>query len=371
MHQDESLIELIYEGPIEQDPWASFLHACRLRLHSNSALLMFRTPQDRGEVTDIADSDWHTHAMGQVYYRQYAALNPLDYEHMEAGRTYGFDDFVNEDEFRHSVYYLEHCHPLGIDHALVLFIGEAQGLRAWLNFSRSDSGGAYRPEETAQLLTLAPHLHRALRIYSSLERQRLESLAYRRTGDSLNLATLLMDEHGRIGSMNDSARQLIDSHPSLALRDGRLAWARPDDQRQFDNRLQSLLKDGSAQDYGALAVGVGSPRPLSVLMRRMPRQGADMRHTGAAVVVYLKERGQAAASPKTEIVSTLFGLTPTESRLAVMLADGCSLQEIATALGITEQTARTYSKRIFSKTGASRQSDLVRLVLTSLANLSL
>lgn len=366
-----ALLDLIYEGPIEQDPWSSFLHACRLKLHSNSALLMFHTPQDRGEFTDIADSDWHTHAMGQLYYRQYAALNPLDYERMKTGRTYSFDDFVNEDEFRLGDYYREYCHPLGIDHALVLFIGEAQGLRAWLNLSRSNSGGSYRPEETGQLLALAPHLHRALRIYSSLERQRLESMAYRRTGDSLNLATLLMNEGGCIGSMNDSARQLIEGHPSLTLREGRLLLTRAEDQRQFDSGLQALLMEKPEQDYGTLMVGAGGPRPLSFLMRRMPRRGVDMRHTEAAAIIYLKERGQAAASPKTEIVSTLFGLTPTESRLTVMLADGCSLQQIAVELGITEQTARTYSKRIFSKTGASRQSDLVRLVLTSLANMAI
>lgn len=65
----------------------------------------------------------------------------------------------------------------------------------------------------------------------------------------------------------------------------------------------------------------------------------------------------------------MFGLTPTEARLAVLLAEGASLQNVAEQLEITEQTARTYCKRIFGKTGTSRQADLVRLVITSVASL--
>lgn len=371
MSQNESLIELIYEGPIEQDPWSSFLHACRISLKSRSALLMFRPPTAMGEHTDIVDSEWHTHAMRRIYYRRYAALNPLDYERMVTGRAYGFGDFVAVDEFRGSPYYLEHCRPLGIEHALVLFIGEARGLRAWLNVARGESDGEYGAEEAADLVALGPHLHRALRIYSALERHRLESLAYRRTGDSLNLATLLLDESGQVGSMNDSASELVQRQRELAVKEGRLAFARAKDQRQFEACLQSLLQGDAGTDFSALVVGAGGRGALNILMRRMPRLGADMRHTEAAVAVYLQEPGRAAASAKTEVVATLFGLTPTESRLAVMLADGISLQWIATELGITEQTARTYSKRVFAKTGTSRQAELVRLVLTSLANLAI
>ena len=42
----------------------------------------------------------------------------------------------------------------------------------------------------------------------------------------------------------------------------------------------------------------------------------------------------------------------------------------AEAFGLTEHTDRTYSKQIFAKTGARRQADLVRLILTSVATLA-
>lgn len=370
MPPNEALIELIYEGPIERDPWSSFLHECRLSLRSGSALLMFRTPSDGGEFTDIADADWRTHAMQHIYYRQYATLNPLDYEAMKTGRTYGYEDFVDAAKFRDGSYFQHFCHPQGLDYALVLYLGEADGLRAWLNLSRSDEIGPYSADESAQLLALSPHLHRALRIYSALERRRQESLAYRRTGDSLHLATLLLDEHGHITSMNESAETLLKQHPGMSVKEQRLHLPRSDDQRTLNARLQEILGSTATAEYVALLIGAPGPRPLSLLIRRMPRTGPDLRHSGGAAIVYLKDQTQHTASAKTELVAALFGLTPTESRVAVMLAEGESLQQIAAHLGIAELTARTYCKRIFSKTGVSRQADLVRLILTSLATLA-
>jgi DNA-binding CsgD family transcriptional regulator len=69
-------------------------------------------------------------------------------------------------------------------------------------------------------------------------------------------------------------------------------------------------------------------------------------------------------------VAQHFGLTQVEARLAVMLTDGLALDEIAIHLGVTRTSARTYCKRVLAKTGASRQAELVRLVLTSLARLA-
>jgi DNA-binding CsgD family transcriptional regulator len=70
------------------------------------------------------------------------------------------------------------------------------------------------------------------------------------------------------------------------------------------------------------------------------------------------------------LIARLFGLTSAEARLAALLADGMSLAEAAAALAISEGSARTYSKRIFAKTGVSRQAELVRLVLKSVAALA-
>jgi DNA-binding CsgD family transcriptional regulator len=61
----------------------------------------------------------------------------------------------------------------------------------------------------------------------------------------------------------------------------------------------------------------------------------------------------------------LFGCTPSEARLAELLAQGFGLRHAAQQMNITYGTARVYLKIVFDKTGARTQAQLVARLLGS------
>jgi len=61
-------------------------------------------------------------------------------------------------------------------------------------------------------------------------------------------------------------------------------------------------------------------------------------------------------------VARIYGLTPAETRVLQHLMAGASLAEAATALGVSETTAKTHRDHIFLKTGVSRRTDLFALI---------
>ena len=61
----------------------------------------------------------------------------------------------------------------------------------------------------------------------------------------------------------------------------------------------------------------------------------------------------------------LFDMTPTEARLASLLAAGEKLEDAARRMAITAGTARVHVKNIFRKTNVGRQGDLIRLLRNS------
>ena len=69
-------------------------------------------------------------------------------------------------------------------------------------------------------------------------------------------------------------------------------------------------------------------------------------------------------------LAALFGLARREAELAVGLADGLSLSEAGEALGLTIETTRNYSKRLYAKLGVRGQAEVVRLVGESAAALA-
>jgi DNA-binding CsgD family transcriptional regulator len=66
-----------------------------------------------------------------------------------------------------------------------------------------------------------------------------------------------------------------------------------------------------------------------------------------------------------ELLQSTYDLTASETRICAMLANGESVESVSEKLGISPNTARTHIKRIFSKTGAARQSELVKLMMNT------
>ena len=66
-----------------------------------------------------------------------------------------------------------------------------------------------------------------------------------------------------------------------------------------------------------------------------------------------------------EAFARLYRLTGGEVRVLLVLAQGLGAKEAADMLGVGEPTVRTHLQRIFSKTGTSRQTNLLRLLQSS------
>ena len=62
------------------------------------------------------------------------------------------------------------------------------------------------------------------------------------------------------------------------------------------------------------------------------------------------------------LLAALFGLTPAEQRVAVLLAQGRDAAEIAALLQVQANTARSHIKQLLAKSGTRRQAEFVARV---------
>ena len=69
-------------------------------------------------------------------------------------------------------------------------------------------------------------------------------------------------------------------------------------------------------------------------------------------------------------LSALHALPPREAELALKLSEGLSIAEAAQAMGLTVETARNYSKRIYAKLGVRGKAELVRRILEGTAHMT-
>ncbi len=66
-----------------------------------------------------------------------------------------------------------------------------------------------------------------------------------------------------------------------------------------------------------------------------------------------------------------YGLTQSEAEIAHALVLGGTLDEVAVTRGISRNTAKSHLHSIFAKTSTNRQSELVSLLLRSVAGINL
>jgi DNA-binding CsgD family transcriptional regulator/PAS domain-containing protein len=115
----------------------------------------------------------------------------------------------------------------------------------------------------------------------------------------------------------------------------------------------------------ALQRGDGAPLMLSV----MPTNRAPTEPSDAAAIVFVLD-------PEIDIdgliqpLCALYRLTAVESELLKLMVKGTTIAVASEILRLKEQTARGYLKQIFVKTGTNRQSELMRLMLSSMIRTS-
>jgi len=130
-----------------------------------------------------------------------------------------------------------------------------------------------------------------------------------------------------------------------------------------------IRADGNQEDFiEVLRVDTQGGEKAGILIRAIPPH-RYLGASGPALAVYVSNAGARQMAQEC-FVAELFGLSPAEATVATLMANGLSLAAIAARQGVSEQTIRSSSKRIYLKTGVARQPELVRLIHTSVALLA-
>ena len=156
-----------------------------------------------------------------------------------------------------------------------------------------------------------------------------------------------------------------DTAKGCRMKRGCLQARAPDDQARLARLVAEALPTSSAVPVsGSMLLGLaaGVP-PLVVHVKPVgvpsPDYGA---RPVAALVLLVEPGGHLRLDP--DVVTRTLGLTPAEGQVAVWLADGKSVRDIALTTGLTEGAIYWHLKQIYKKLPISRQMDLVRLVLS-------
>lgn len=266
-------------------------------------------------------------------------------------------DVLTQEEIDREPLYQEFLIPKGFGFGIATGIFAPSGDNIILHSEYAFSHGPATIDVIARLDGLRPHLARAALLSSRLGLERARAMA-----DALAMLCLpgaVLRGRGKVYAANALFAALMpdvieDRHDRVKFKDVNV-------DRLFAEALARLPFAASLSAVNSIAVAAAEGWP-PMIVHLLPIRGAahDVFSQGTALLVVTPI--DRAAVPTAEMLQGLFDLTPAESRLARLVGQAQTPREAALGLGITEETARTTLKRIFSKTGTRRQAELVRLL---------
>jgi DNA-binding CsgD family transcriptional regulator/AraC-like DNA-binding protein len=192
----------------------------------------------------------------------------------------------------------------------------------------------------------------------------IKSKALEATLDALTAGVYLADRHGRIIYMNRAAAGQVETGHVVRIQDNRLAPVDDDAHAAMRKGLKQAMADGAATKSVTLALPSddGSSLVATILPLSQKLGSCD---AFAAIAAIFVQDPSSVPSLRGKSFANLHGLTDAELRVLLAMAPGLSVKEAAELLGISETTAKTHLQHIHTKTGTSKQTELMHLFMTS------
>jgi DNA-binding CsgD family transcriptional regulator/PAS domain-containing protein len=261
-----------------------------------------------------------------------------------------------------SPYYQECLKPQGIVDIAQYFLMVTRTRIAGYGFARNERQGAVTEREIEIGCLLLPHIRRAVMISDVLDVRTIEKTRMEETLEALHCGVILTNGRGQILHANASGEELLRDGNIIKSTAGTLRAVADRPAMELREAISTAASDEAAIGKTGLAVPLNEYGRLPLFAHVLPLGGSELRtrlQPEAVAAIFIA--GDPDEQNAAKLIATTFGLTPAETRLLAGLLGGQTLTDTAISLGITLQTAKTHLKNIFSKTGATRQGDLLQL----------
>jgi DNA-binding CsgD family transcriptional regulator len=387
--EDEVLLTL-YEGQLDPypRPFKLFLEALKARLGLLTAGIDIGIGANDIEpvpITYYPVSDARASRLFKDYQKHWRVY-PRKLG-VKAGDVYTLDQIISAKEFAHNAYARSVMTPLGVKNELVAAVSGPDEVVCLLRLGVG-AGVSFTDHHFAFIKQLRRHLETALQMHMLIRRPASIINMLTTMADTLEIGFFILSGQRKTLQCNEVARQIARRGNNFSLIDGKVFCMRNETYNKllsdfFESALLWRYRDFQRSMAGNPSARAISDEIPSALFRI---DGADGNHvdflaqpvrtfvpyrneTSPHLIVYIVDSSRHIAASE-KLVMQLHGLTRTEARLAMLLANGCSIMDAATSLGLTEGSARTYSKRIYAKTGVKRQAELVQRLHQSVVSLA-
>jgi DNA-binding CsgD family transcriptional regulator len=302
----------------------------------------------------------------QMYAETHSKFDPVSTLPLfDLEQIVSFPELVPYDEFRRQRFFQEWMRPQGLVDAASSVLEKSASSCSFITIIRSEASGIVDDEMHRRMALVVPHVRRAVLIGKTIDLKQVEAATFADMLDGLSAGLFLIDADGCIVHANAAGQGMLAAGDFLRAVRGRLETRDKQAGKVLHDSFAAADNGDAGIDVKAIALPLTAHDGERYVAHVLPltsgtRRSAGKAYAATAAMFVCKATMESPSAP--EVIGRTYSLTPTELRVLLAIVDVGGIPEVATALGVADSTIKTHVGRLFEKTGAGRQADLVKLV---------
>jgi DNA-binding CsgD family transcriptional regulator len=363
------VVEAIYDCALDPNGWPNAISLLSELLQSERlALAVHNQVTHRDEIACQLgiENDDYWRQLEETYSRMNPLFVPMLMQPVGAVATRSM--VIDDDEMFESKYYQEWVKPQKLLDVIGVKVLHSEQRQGFLTADRFEWQARYGEREVRLLTLLSPHICRAVAISDVLNLQTIRSEALEAALNALNSAVYLTDRHARVVFMNSVAERQVKTSNALRINNNRLTAVNREARAALATAIDGASVDEVETSASGFTLALPEEEQAGLVATILPLSRGERRNIcgafEATAAIFVQDPFVAPPFPG-EAFAKLYGLTCSELRVLLAIAPGLSVKEAAEVLGIGETTAKTHLQHIYSKTGTSKQTELMHLFMSS------
>ena len=359
-------IEAVYDAALDPSRWPGALQAIADALGDVGAILLWRrddgtfgsiaSPKVLEAQKDFEQEGWMAHDL--------RPLRAAERGYFFSGEPFTDRHVCSDEEIRTHPSYTQFQARHGLRWFGAIAVSPDPHMGVVLSVHRASTRPPFSDAELAAIAQVGRHVEKLLRLSIRLFDAELLKLGLREALTRVGIGVFALDPYGRVIFANPAGQHLLGD--GLAIVKDRLVITEASARTMLESAVQQadcFAPETIAVQRPILVHRRKAERPLAVyVLPTSPpsHPAAEFLIHARAIILAIDPEASDPADPA--VVRDVLGLTLGEARMAALIGSGVAVGEASKKLGITEETARSVLKHVFSKTGVSRQSELVALL---------
>jgi integral membrane sensor domain MASE1/DNA-binding CsgD family transcriptional regulator len=205
----------------------------------------------------------------------------------------------------------------------------------------------------------------AVAISDALNLTTIRSNALEATLNGLTSGVYLADRDGRIVYMNRTAKRQVDTSNAIRVVNSHLS---PIDRKAclaLYSAINEATRDKADVPTSGFTIALPAGDNGGLIATVLPLASEPQSGTFPGMVAIFVQDPIVMPCFPGQAFAELYGLTRSELRVLLAMVPGLCVKEVAKMLDIGETTVKTHLQHIYSKTGTSKQTELMHLFMSS------